>query len=185
MSVHSLVETWLSQGSLAAGGSRSLDENGFWSVSYGSITLTLAVPEGEPFFVLYAPLMSVSGAGEQVLARFYRQLLIWQLEGNLPPGMAFGMDYDGTPVSVVGRYHTRGLDAAAFDTLLRETAAGAEELRSRLEDLFTDLAEEDTEAPTPDIPTGTTPDAQADTIRRESALSDNDLLRARLQGIRF
>lgn len=74
MNTRTLIENWLSQSSLAAGGLRALDADGFWAVPYGSITLTLAVPEEEAFFVLYAPLMSVSGGGAQVLARFYRHL---------------------------------------------------------------------------------------------------------------
>ena len=68
MNTRTLIENWLSQSSLAAGGLRALDADGFWAVPYGSITLTLAVPEEEAFFVLYAPLMSVSGGGAQVLS---------------------------------------------------------------------------------------------------------------------
>ena len=95
MSTRTLIENWLSQSSLAAGGLCTPDADGFLAVPYGSIWhLTLAVPEGEAFLVLYAPLMSVSGGSEQVLARFYRQLLIWQLEDLPAAGMAFGMDYD-------------------------------------------------------------------------------------------
>ena len=173
MSARTLIENWLSQTSLAAGGVRTLDADGFWTVPYGRITLTLAVPDGEPFFVLYAPLMSVSGGSEQTLSRFYRRLLVWQLQGDLPTGMAFGMDYDGSLVSVVGQYRTQGLDAASFDALLRETAAGAEALRSRLETLFVELAtQEKTSGPESRMPAGTG--------QEDSSFSDHELLQARL-----
>lgn len=179
MNTRTLIENWLSQSSLAAGGLSALDADGFWAVPYGSITLTLAVPEEEAFFVLYAPLMSVSGGGAQVLARFYRHLLIWQLEGDLPTGMAFGMDYDGTLVSVVGQYRTQGLDATGFDALLREATAGAEELRPRLEALFVELLAEEKSS-------GPESQAQAGAVLEDSSLSDHDLLHARLlQGKRY
>lgn len=171
LSIHTLIENWLSQTSLSAGGVQSLDDKGFWAVSYGSIALTLAVPENDPFFVLYAPLMSVSGGNEQTLSRFYRRLLIWQLQGDLPAGMAFGMDYDGTLVSVVGQYRTQGLDATSFDTLLREAAAAAESMRSRLESLFEELVAEET---TREGESRTEPEPV------ESHLSDHELLYARL-----
>ncbi len=179
MSTRTLIENWLSQSSLAAGGLCTLDADGFLAVPYGSITLTLAVPEGEAFLVLYAPLMSVSGGSEQVLARFYRQLLIWQLEGDLPAGMAFGMDYDGILVSMVGQYRTQGLDAAGFDALLREAAAGADELRPRLEALLVELMAEEKSS-------GSESRTQTGTAQENSSLSDHELLHARLmQGIRY
>ena len=175
MSVHTLIENWLSQTVLAAGGLHTLDEHGFWAVSYGSITLTLAVPEKEPFFILYVPLMSVSGGSEQTLSRFYRRLLVWQLEGVLPTGMAFGMDYDGPLVSVVGQYRTQGLDATSFDALLREAATGAEDLRARLETLFAELVTgEKTET------SGPASQTQAGSVQKDAALSDQDLLKAYL-----
>ncbi len=179
MSTRTLIENWLSQSSLVAGGLRALDADGFWAVPYGSITLTLAVPEEEAFFVLYAPLMSVSGGSAQVLARFYRRLLIWQLEGNLPTGMAFGMDYDGTLVSVVGQYRVQGLDAVSFDALLRDASVGAEELRPRLEALFVEFLTEEKSS-------GLESQPQAEAVREDSSLSDRDLLHTRLlQGMRY
>ena len=174
MSTRTLIENWLSQSSLAAGGLCTLDADGFLAVPYGSITLTLAVPEGEAFLVLYAPLMSVSGGSEQVLARFF-----WQLEGDLPAGMAFGMDYDGILVSMVGQYRTQGLDAAGFDALLREAAAGADEQRPRLEALLVELMAEEKSS-------GSESRTQTGTAQENSSLSDHELLHARLmQGIRY
>ena len=93
--------------------------------------------------------------------------------------MAFGMDYDGTLVSVVGQYRTQGLDATGFDALLREATAGAEELRPRLEALFVELLAEEKSS-------GPESQAQAGAVLEDSSLSDHDLLHARLlQGKRY
>ncbi len=59
--------------------------DGFCSMPYGDITLTFAVPEEEAFFVLYTPLMPVSGVNEKILSRFFQQLLAFQLRGDLLP----------------------------------------------------------------------------------------------------
>ena len=37
MSVHSLIETWLSETTLVMGGSRALNEDGFCSMPYGTL----------------------------------------------------------------------------------------------------------------------------------------------------
>lgn len=171
LSTHTLIESWLSQTSFAASGIQSLDDKGFWTLSYGGVALTLAVSEDDSFFVLYAPLMSVSGGNEQTLSSFYHQLLIWQLRGDLPAGMAFGMDYDGSVVCVAGQYRTRGLDATSFDTLLREAAAAAESMRSRLESLFEELLAKESSG---EEKMPAEPKAEA------SQLSDQELLYARL-----
>lgn len=92
--------------------------------------------------------------------------------------MAFGMDYDGTLVSVVGQYRTQGLDATGFDALLREATAGAEELRPRLEALFVELLAEEKSS-------GPESQAQAGAVLEDSSLSDHDRSRRLVQGKRL
>ena len=79
---------------------------------------------------------------------------------------------------MVGQYRTQGLDAAGFDALLREAAAGADEQRPRLEALLELMAEEKS--------SGSESRTQTGTAQENSSLSDHELLHARLmQGIRY
>lgn len=180
MGVHSLIETWLAEASLPSNLTRVLDEDGFFFMPYGSVSLTLAVPEQEPYFVLYVPLMSVSGLTPRGLSEFYHHLLVLQLRGDLPLGMSFGMELDGSLLCMAGSYRVKGLDASSFDMLIREVVSAAEPLRESLERLYMDFAKADDAGERSD--TGSAP-APAAPIRE---LSDADLLNAQLtQALRF
>lgn len=178
MNARTLVETWLSKAALPADLPRTLDPDGFWSMPYGRTTLTLAVPENQSFFVLYAPLMSVADGTAERLAAFYHELLTLQLRGELPVGMAFGMDVEDPLVSIVGQYPLSGLNPTAFDRLMHEAAAASEALRDKLENLFADLSP-DNAVESGDAPERRRPSAALD-------LSDQELLRTQMaQALRF
>lgn len=156
---------------------RTLDPDGFWSMPYGRTTLTLAVPENRTFLLLYAPLMSVAEGTTERLAAFYRELLTLQLRGELPVGMAFGMDVEDPLVSLVGQYPLSGLNPAAFDRLIHEVAAASEDLRDRLENLFAGL---------PPDNAGESGDAPQRGLSAAHDLSDQELLRTQMaQTLRF
>ena len=177
MNTRTLVETWLSEAALPADLPRTLDPNGFWSMPYGRTTLMLAVPEERPFLLLYAPLMSVAGGTVERLAAFYHELLTLQLRGELPAGMAFGMDVEDPLVSIVGQYPLSGLTPAAFDLLIQEVAAASEDLRDRLESLVAGLS------PGEPAESGDLPERG---LSAAHDLSDQELLRTQMtQTLRF
>ena len=145
MSAYSQIESWISQTTLASDGMNK-DADGFWRLPYGRITLSLGVPEQADSFLLYTPLMSVTGAGDATLAAFYQYLLHLQLQGALPAGMAFGMELEDTLVGMVGQYELKGMDLPAFDTLLRNVASAADGLCAQLQNHFISLMDADAPA---------------------------------------
>jgi len=139
MSTRTIIERWLASAGFPADLPRTLDKDGFWSMPYGNITLGLGVPEERPTFVLYAPLMTTAGAQADQLADFYHQLLVLQLEGELPPGICFGMDRDDSLVHLVGSFSTDGMDAVIFERLVQSAAAVADDMQGRLRELFGEI----------------------------------------------
>ena len=133
MNTYSLIENWLSQEALAENVANSPDADGLWRLPYGRITLSLGVPEQADSFILYVPLMSVTGADETARAAFYQYLLHLQLKGTLPMGMTFGMDLDDTLVGMVGQFAVAGMDMRSFDNLLSEVASSADALYEQLQ----------------------------------------------------
>ena len=178
MNTYSLIENWLSQTPLSENGANSPDADGLWRLPYGGITLSLGVPEEADSFILYVPLMSVTGADESARATFYQHLLHLQLKGALPMGMAFGMDLDDTLVGLVGQYAVAGMDMHSFDKLLREVAASADGLCEQLQSRFDELLDDGIPAESlEELPQSRS---------AEAPLSDEELLRVRMmQGIHF
>lgn len=177
MNTYSLIENWLSQTALAADGTNSPDADGLWRLPYGRITLSLGVPEEADSFILYVPLLSVTGADDTARAAFYQNLLHLQLKGALPMGMAFGMDLDDTLVGMVGQYAVAGMDMRSFDRLLSDTASAADALCGQLQTHFEELLHNDTPA-----------ERQEESLPSPavSQLSDEELLRIRMmQGMHF
>ena len=146
MNTYSLIENWLSQTALAENVANSPDADGLWRLPYGRITLSLGVPEQADSFILYVPLMSVTGADETARAAFYQYLLHLQLKGTLPMGMTFGMDLDDTLVGMVGQFAVAGMDMRSFDNLLSEVASSADALYEQLQSHFEDLLHSDAPA---------------------------------------
>lgn len=172
MSTYSQIESWIPQTALAAGGTNRPDAEGFWRLPYGRITLSLGVPEQSDSFILYAPLMSVTGASHAALASFYQYLLQLQLQGSLPAGMAFGMDMGDTLVGIVGQYAVSGMDLHSFDRLLRDAASAADALSEQLQSRFAEMLDDDI----PAVPSEKLPQSRS----TEAPLSDEELLRARM-----
>ena len=168
MNAYSQIEDWITQTALAVDSMNSPDADGFWRLPYGRVTLSLGVSEQSDSFILYAPLMSVAGAGSDTLSEFYQYLLHLQLRGALPSGMAFGMDLDDTLVGVVGQYPMADLDLPSFDSILRNAASAADALCEQLQSRFTAMLDADAPAEGPAEPLAA------------PQLSDEELLRARM-----
>jgi len=183
MGVRAQIESWLAMADLPQSLPRKLDAEGFWSVSMGTLTLTLGIPTHleqaeRPQFFLYMPLLSLEGFTSSVRERFCRRLLEIQLRGGLPVGMAFGMDSDGDILVLAGRYPVRVMEATLFSETIRLVLSSGRELREQLEASLTALAEKSSaSAPTEGaIPSASLP----------SFLSDQDILRMQaFQNIRI
>ena len=172
MNHRSQLENWLAAAALPPELPRTLDEGGFWSMSSGSVTLSLAVPsddggEKEQFF-LYVPVLNTAGAEDRILARFYRVLLEIQLSGQLPAGLSFGMNDEDDLVVLVGSYPFRTMNAPLFDELLHLALDSAVRLHYQLDEYFTRLTEQQNEEKQPENIALRQSDA--------SVLSDSDLL---------
>ena len=133
MTIRTEIESRLEAASLPAGIGRRLSEDGFWSIAFSGLSLTLAADEGAELMHLYVPLFALDGSEP---ADFYRHALALQMEGGLPPGVMFAVDEERDAIGLYGRFEVRTLDSAAFDGLLsdlmRSAAAMAEALRSRI-----------------------------------------------------
>jgi len=183
MSARAQIESWLAMADLPPALPRKLDAEGFWSASMGGVTLTLGIPAHleqaeRPQFFLYMPLLSLEGFVSTVRERFYRRLFEIQLRGELPPGMAFGMDSDGDILALAGRYPVRVMEAALFSETIRLVLSAGTELRPQLEACLTALAEESGAGST--SPGGIAPSAApsaAMPAASSACLSDQDILR--------
>ena len=178
MSARAQIESWLAMADLPPALPRKLDAEGFWSASMGSVTLTLGIPAHleqaeRPQFFLYMPLLSLEGFASSVRERFYRRLFEIQLRGELPPGMAFGMDSDGDLLALSGRYPVRVMEAALFSETIRLVLSAGTELRPQLEACLTALAEEGAGS----APTGGPAPTAAMPAASSACLSDQDILR--------
>ena len=180
MSAHSTIESWISQTAFAVGGVNGPDADGFWKLPYGRITLSLGVMQND-CFLLYAPLMSVAGAGDATLAAFYPYLLQLQLQGALPIGMTFAMEEGDTLVGMAGHYPLKKIDFPNFDKLLGKVASAADELCGLLQSRFCELLDGEAPATTPEQG----PQSAPTPAMNASQLSDEELLARMMQGVLF
>lgn len=183
MTIRTEIESRLEAASLPAGIGRRLSEDGFWSIAFSGLSLTLAADEDAELMHLYVPLFALEGSEP---ADFYRHALALQMEGGLPPGVMFAVDEERDAIGLYGRFEVRTLDAAAFDGLLsglmRSAAAMAEALRSRIREGAGTEKVPGTAAPA--TPAASSAEADSGVLDASSLTDDELFLQQMMQSMR-